>query len=184
MGEASAVVSAPPRVSRAAPSERIGKTEFNPAAHGLRGVASMMVFCAHILGGTAIHIYQDNPSYVAAVAGMWHFGRYGVELFFAISGFVILPSVLRYAPVEFALRRFLRLYPLFLVLTLLFAALNAATNSYPELNSPEAVVAGLLFLNLLTDTDHITPTSSGGSGASPIATACWAVRTRRKNRPS
>lgn len=132
-------------------------SEFNRAAHGLRGIASLMVFWAHLLGGTAKHIYQDDPSYGAFIDGMWNFGRYGVELFFVISGFVILPSVLRYAPGEFALRRLFRLYPLFFVLTLLFVALNAKTNLYPQLDNARAVIAGLFFANLFTGTEQITP---------------------------
>lgn len=131
--------------------------EFNVAAHGLRGVASMMVFFAHILGGTAEHVYYRNTYYVDLIQAPWKFGTWGVELFFVISGFVILPSVLRYTPREFAWRRFLRIYPLFFVLSLLFVVLNAATNDYPKLNNTEAIIAGLLFLNLVTGTEQPAP---------------------------
>ena len=130
---------------------------FNAAAHGLRGLAALMVVIAHILGGTAKHIYADNLAYVEAVKAPWYLGTFGVELFFVISGFVILPSAMRYAPREFALRRFLRLYPLFFALSLLFIALNAATNAYPAINTLEAWVAGLLFLNLFVGTEQLTP---------------------------
>ncbi|MDB5713856.1 MAG: acyltransferase [Sphingomonadales bacterium] len=131
--------------------------EFNAAAHGLRGIASLMVFCAHILGGTAEHIYAENLEYVALIYRPWQFGRWGVELFFVISGFVILPSVLRYAPKEFALRRFFRIYPLFFVLSLLFVGLNLITNTQPAMNNPWNILACLLFLNLATGTDQLTP---------------------------
>ncbi|WNO54189.1 acyltransferase family protein [Stakelama saccharophila] len=130
---------------------------FNPAAHGLRGIASMMVFWAHLLGGTAEHIYADHDSYVDLVRGPWNFGVWGVELFFVISGFVILPSVMRYSLREFALRRFFRLYPLFLFFSLVFIAMNAATNAYPAMNTPLAVLGGLTFLNLFTHTEQLTP---------------------------
>jgi len=133
------------------------QTDFNAAAHGLRGVASMMVFFAHLLGGTAEHIYFADANYVALIQAPWNFGRWGVELFFAISGFVILPSVLRYAPREFALRRALRLYPLFLAFSLLFIGLNALTNAYPSTNNLLAIFGGLTFLNLLTGTEQLTP---------------------------
>ena len=136
------------------PAPRAG---FNPAAHGLRGIASMMVFWAHLLGGTAEHIYAHDQVYVDLVWGPWSFGAWGVELFFVISGFVILPSVMRYSVREFALRRFFRLYPLFFTFTLLFAILNGVTNAYPELNTWIAVVAGFLFLNLFTHTEQLTP---------------------------
>lgn len=130
---------------------------FNVAAHGLRGLAAVMVLFAHILGGTAEHIYSHDDTYVQAVKAPWYLGTFGVELFFVISGFVILPSALRYAPRQFALRRFLRLYPLFFVLSLFFVGLNAATDAYPKLNNIETVVSGFLFINLFTGTEQLTP---------------------------
>ncbi len=144
------IVAAPDR-------EKVVRGEFNAAAHGLRGIASLMVFCAHMLGGTAEHIYAGNPEYVALVYRPWQFGRWGVELFFMISGFVIIPSVMRYAPRQFALRRFLRIYPLFFVLSLLFIALNLVTKTQPAMNDPWTILACLTFLNLVTGTDQLTP---------------------------
>lgn len=130
---------------------------FNTAAHGLRGIASLMVFFAHLLGGTAEHIYQSNSAYVTGIAPYWNFGTFGVCLFFVISGFVILPSAIRYSPAQFAARRFLRLYPLFFALSLLFIVLNATTNFYPKTNNLISVLAGLTFLNLLFRTEQLTP---------------------------
>lgn len=134
-----------------------GSTEFNAAAHGLRGVAAMMVFWGHLLGGTAKHIYADDPSYGRFIEPPWHFGTAGVVLFFVISGFVILPSVVRYSPGQFALRRLLRLYPLFLVLSLVFVGLNAATGLYPKLNDLPTILAGLTFVNIFVGTEQLTP---------------------------
>ncbi|GEM_PF-564797 len=140
----------------ASPRDKAGGG-FNVAAHGLRGLAAMMVLLAHILGGTAKHIYAQNDAYVQGIAGAWALGTFGVELFFIISGYVILPSAMRYGAQQFALRRFLRLYPLFFVLSLFFIALNAITNAYPALNSTKAVISGLLFINLFTGTEQLTP---------------------------
>src|SRR3546814_683037 len=94
-----------------APAAKAKRTEagFNCAAHGLRGIAALMVFSAHLLGGSAEHVYQDHSAYVQFVLRPWPFGVYGVHLFFIISGFVILPPVLRYSPGHFALPRFRRL---------------------------------------------------------------------------
>ena len=142
------------------PEREVGarqSAEFNPAAHGLRGIASLMVFCAHLLAGTAEHIYPNNAAYFAATRAPWHFGTYGVELFFVISGFVILPSVRRYSVREFAIRRFLRLYPLFFVLSVFFVIMNGMTNSYHKLNNLPAIVSGFLFLNLFNRTEQLTP---------------------------
>lgn len=149
---------APPHAAeQAAVPETLRRTEFNTAAHGLRGVAALMVFAGHLLGGTARHIYKDDPAYAEAVEAPWHLGTAGVVLFFVISGFVILPSVVRYSPGAFALRRFVRLYPLFLALSLLFVVLNMATNAYPKLNEPVAIFAGLTFTNLFFGTEQLTP---------------------------
>ena len=133
------------------------RENFNAAAHGLRGIASLMVFYAHLLGGTAEHIYEHNSTYVEVVRYPWNFGVYGVELFFVISGFVITPSALRYTLGEFAIRRFMRLYPLFISFTIIFAILNYLTNEYKDINNGYAVLYGALFLNLFFRTEQITP---------------------------
>lgn len=136
---------------------RTERGRFNEATHGLRGLASLAVFWAHLLGGTAEHIYDDNDFYVSLIFAPWSIGVWGVELFFAISGFVILPSVARYSLGQFALRRFLRIYPLFFVFSVIFIILNAITNEYPHTNNLEAIAAGLLFLDLFTGTEQLTP---------------------------
>ncbi len=130
---------------------------FNVAAHGLRGLASAMVLLAHIFGGTARHIYPHDAAYVRAVEHPWNFGTFSVEVFFVISGFVILPSALKYDSGQFALRRLLRIYPLFVTLSILFILLNSVTNAYPGINNVRSVVSGLLFINLFTGTEQLTP---------------------------
>ena len=148
---------AAPALDRVAVRGERGRSDFNTAAHGLRGIAALMVFAGHLLGGSARHIYHADPAYVQAVEAPWHLGTAGVVLFFVISGFVILPSVVRYSPGDFALRRFMRIYPLFFVLSLLFVALNALTHAYPKLNDPLAIFAGLTFTNLFFGTEQLTP---------------------------
>lgn len=159
MNEAAAVAKPPATQAHPAPIEREkAKGErFNATVHGLRGMAAFMVFLAHVIGGVGEHIYAGDLGYQQMVEAPWNFGRWGVWLFFVISGYVILPSVLRYAPREFALRRFLRLYPLFFAFTLLFIAVNAATNLFPDLRDPLTIGAALLLVNLLTHTEQLTP---------------------------
>ncbi|KQY14926.1 hypothetical protein ASE23_25845 [Rhizobium sp. Root73] len=158
--------------------------EFNVAAHGLRGLASIMVLGAHILGGTARHIYPANESYVHAIEAPWFLGVFGVKLFFVISGYVILPSALRYSIHEFAQRRFLRIYPLFFVASVVFITLNYLTNEYPKTNNVESIVSGLLFINLFTGTEQLTPNAwSLSYEVIFYALTCWVVYTSVK-RPS
>lgn len=130
---------------------------FNTTVHALRGVAAFMVFLAHMLGGVGEHVYANVPAYLGLTYAPWNFGRWGVWLFFVISGFVILPSVIRYSPREFALRRLLRLYPLFLAFSLVFICANALTNAYPALNDWRSIAPALLMINLLTHTEQLTP---------------------------
>lgn len=129
----------------------------NTGIHGLRGVAAAMVLFAHIVGGTAEHVYADNAAYLAVSEPLWNFGTFFVYLFFAISGFVILPSAFRYTPKDFAARRMLRIYPLFLVFTLIFIAGNAVTNLQPQLNDLPTILYALTFTNLLAGTEQLTP---------------------------
>ncbi len=116
-----------------------------------------MVLLAHIIGGTARHIYPQNADYVAGIAHPWFFGTFGVEIFFVISGFVILPSALKYSIDQFALRRFFRIYPLFFTFSIIFIILNYATNAYSYNNNARSIIAGLTFLNLFTGTEQLTP---------------------------
>ncbi len=158
---------------------------FNTTVHSLRGVAAFMVFLAHMLGGVGEHIYARVPDYLAVTEAPWNFGRWGVWLFFVISGFVILPSVLRYSPREFALRRLLRLYPLFFAFSLVFIVTNALTNAYPALNTWRAIVPALLMVNLLTHTEQLTPNAWSLSYEVVFYTlSCLIVHTslRRGNR--
>ena len=82
---------------------------FNPYVHGARGLFSVMVFGFHVANSG-----WSGPDVPGAAA--IHFAmtslQYGVELFFGISGFVIIGALER-APsvVLFAWDRFTRIYP-------------------------------------------------------------------------
>lgn len=116
-----------------------------------------MVLVAHIMGGTAEHVYADSAAYLAFSTPIWNLGTYFVYLFFAISGFVILPSAFRYSAQEFARRRFWRIYPLFLVCTIVFIIGNAVTNLHPDQKSIWVIINALMFTNLLAGTEQLTP---------------------------
>jgi peptidoglycan/LPS O-acetylase OafA/YrhL len=146
-----------PHAAKAVTERTTEGRDLNVAVHGLRGIAALMVLCAHVLGGTAEHIYNRSIGYVEGSEPYWNFGIFGVMLFFAISGYVILPSVLKYSAKDFALRRFMRIYPLFFAATITFAVLNLFTNAYPESNNLQSLVYSLLFLDLFTSTEQIAP---------------------------
>jgi peptidoglycan/LPS O-acetylase OafA/YrhL len=85
---------------------------------GLRGLAAIGVVFCHLWAGAD----RTYPSLGAPVPGAIY-GRYGVMLFFVISGFVILMSLDRVGTREFAIRRFIRLYPIYWI----SVALSVAT---------------------------------------------------------
>lgn len=84
-----------------------GRTQRFRELDGLRGIAASAVVVYHLLGGYDGK-FPDEP------ASQWtfHWGAYGVQLFFMISGFVILMSARRaQRPVDFVISRVSRLYP-------------------------------------------------------------------------
>jgi peptidoglycan/LPS O-acetylase OafA/YrhL len=87
---------------------------------GLRGVAIILVVMFH-----AYARWPELFPYGAAFAEnpIFRHGRYGVQLFFLISGFVILMTLERSASVgDFLFRRWLRLFPAMLFCTLFLFA--------------------------------------------------------------
>lgn len=87
---------------------------------GLRGIAALGVVLHHFAGGYQSR-YPDAPPPVIEAA--W--GAYGVQLFFFISGFVILMSAGRARrPGDFAISRFSRLYPVYWIAVTLTIALT------------------------------------------------------------
>ena len=131
--------------------------DFNQTVHAFRGVTSLLVFLAHLTGGSALHAYAHDPAVFEAVRPWWNFGTNAVYFFFIISGFVILPSAIKYAPSEFAFRRFLRIYPLFFVMSLLYIVLNVLSDTQPEMNDPLRIAFALTFLSQITGTGQLTP---------------------------
>lgn len=90
-----------------------------PLVDLLRFFAAASVMCFHYFSGNTGSLYEPLNTFI-------NYGYLGVPLFFSISGFVIYFS-LKKSLKEYALGRFLRLYPLFwfictltFILTLLF----------------------------------------------------------------
>ena len=82
----------------------------------LRGVAALMVVLAHYWGIAGIQ------------PGIFIFLSSGVDLFFVISGFVFAPYLFEktFSAGSFFLRRLFRIYPLYIVSLLVYAALKIA----------------------------------------------------------
>lgn len=99
------------------------------ALHGLRGLAAYGVVLYHVFA------MLRNRNLVPRAPDTWagrmleNAGGYFVSLFFCISGFLIVQSLIRHANVkEFAGNRVKRIYPAFIVLHLLMFTIGVAAD--------------------------------------------------------
>lgn len=90
------------------------QAEGDPVIEALRGVAAILVMATH-------YTYFLTPQ-----AGMWGFASTGVDLFFVLSGYVFAPYFFG-KPLSLRphlIRRFFRLYPLYLCALLIYVGLR------------------------------------------------------------
>ena len=105
------------------------QTARNDTIDGFRALAIFAVMAFHYgVRWTPPQAPVDLYGYARAYPAWLELGRFGVEVFFVISGFVIAMTVSRCATaVEFGWRRFARLYPAYVVCaTITFLAMAAA----------------------------------------------------------
>ncbi len=103
--------SEPPTSSASPASTGAGPTTRLLVLDSLRGIAALSVVLFHLT--TDFDSEAFFPGYPKAIYS-FSAGRYGVQLFFVISGFVILWTIGRAARLrDFAIGRFARLYPPF-----------------------------------------------------------------------
>ncbi|NRA39911.1 MAG: acyltransferase [Planctomycetes bacterium] len=107
--------------------------KFITSFHGLRGIASLMVLIAHITGGFHLHTGQLYSN--ATQELITNLGTFGVEIFFMLSGFVIFNASRNTNLKDFFKRRFWRIYPLFIALTLLYFIANSLLHLEPQKNN-------------------------------------------------
>jgi peptidoglycan/LPS O-acetylase OafA/YrhL len=130
--------------------------------HGLRGLASLMVFLVHITDGYNMHVSNifGRPEEIGTFQYyISNVGSFGVEIFFFLSGFVIYKSSLSEKESDFFIRRFFRIYPIFLLFSIIFIIGNFYANLEPERNNITNVLLALSFLNVFSDAPALTPNS-------------------------
>jgi peptidoglycan/LPS O-acetylase OafA/YrhL len=131
---------------------------------GLRGLASIMVAIGHLAGAAE----AQHPGILGpGVMHLASFGRYGVQIFFVLSGFVIAHSVITGAYSfgyfgRFVGRRFVRLdVPYWSVIALelvLLAVSGMLMAQYSrDLPSLPQIVANMFYLQQYLGYDHIVP---------------------------
>lgn len=133
---------------------------FYKQLHGLRGLASLMVFFAHITAGYNLHVNSVLGTHTTQGSLQYYItniGTFGVEIFFFLSGFVILKSSIKENEKAFFTRRAFRIYPIFLLFSLLFIIGNIITNSNPELNNIKSILLALSFTNIFFNSSQLTP---------------------------
>ena len=135
---------------------------------GLRGLGAFMVFLVHY--ATLVKPWvPDNSLTYGINETLFSIGNVGVDVFFAISGFLIYAMLIRRErPIlPYAKRRILRIYPVFLAVMLLYTALSLAVPDQSKIPAGEAeaiwyIVANYLLLPGLFDID-------------PMITVAWSL---------
>ncbi len=124
----------------------------------LRGIAALIVMISHML---AVMLRADL--FPAAISPhIYAHAKFGVDLFFVLSGFCLSLLLLRlnsyFSFVQYILRRILRIYPSHIfVLLLYFIALNLGV-SFNNINtSPQDWLINIFLLFNIFPTDKINP---------------------------
>ena len=132
------------------------KSGFNNSLHGFRGIAALMVYLGHSVNGYREHLCSGCSA--APVMEQFYFlGAYGVEVFFFLSGYVIFSASLKVDSKNFISHRFWRIYPVFLLFTILFFVLNHFLQKWPEKDSLMALLANITFIDRFVDTKPLSP---------------------------
>ena len=91
------------------------KAGYNLNLHGLRGLSAFWIFLTHVYLGSHEWGFYPHESWPRVVAWLLESGRYAVDLFFMISGYLITESLTRKADARrFLVDRAIRIYPAFL----------------------------------------------------------------------
>jgi peptidoglycan/LPS O-acetylase OafA/YrhL len=137
--------------------ERQKPESFNNAVHALRAFAALMVFGVHLCDGFNTHFFPNYEPLNEAMPYIKRFGTFGVELFFVISGYVIMNSLQRHPLRDFLARRMVRIYPVFCFFTVCFFTLNWILRLHPESLSVRTLFLNLGFLNIYFGTEALSP---------------------------
>ncbi|QXQ07587.1 acyltransferase [Sphingosinicellaceae bacterium] len=106
--------------------KRQRSASFNPSIHGARGLFALMVFVFHVANsGLAGFLPADAPLTLYLLGSF----QFGVELFFGISGYVILGALARAPSMRsFAWDRATRIFPLLWTTILAITAISIVTH--------------------------------------------------------
>ena len=131
----------------------VAKTKRIVELDSLRALAAINLLLFHFT-----HVYQVKYGYTSPLGFEFPYGKYGVQLFFMLSGFVNAMTLLRKrVPSEFLASRFIRIFPSFWIVL----AVNAVLLSFAPLCwtnvSPSQWAANLTILPNLFGAECIEP---------------------------
>lgn len=115
---------------------------------GLRGFAALLVFIAHYVGFVKPFIDQST-GFAAAANAVNPVGNSGVDLFFVLSGYLIYGSLISrsQAFTQFMSRRITRIYPVFIVMFLIYVPLSLLFPSESKIPTSAGEAVGFLLGN-------------------------------------
>lgn len=127
----------------------------------LRAIAVCVVVYSHLVG-IFLHQHHDTSPLASAVQGFvahplglaLQLGRFGVVLFFLVSGFVVTHTGFAESPRQYAIKRFLRIYPM-LVASVLLAGVLFGVGLHPVTTGQLATVTPLTLLTNATLLNHL-----------------------------
>lgn len=101
----------------------------NLAIHGLRGLSALMVIVFHIHEMAVNGGFFEKESNNIIFHYIHNFGLMGVNLFFMISGFLIVSSLEKHKDIKkFFINRLIRIYPVFLILHVIIFSFGPLIN--------------------------------------------------------
>ena len=125
------------------------KADFNTALNGYRGLCALLVYVYHC-GSAGVVAWPSGSMLADGGAWLWSACRYGVEMFFMISGFVILGSLLRHATLGgFLWDRFVRIFSAWAPTLLVVTAICLYFKLRYFVDASALQTTGLVLANLL-----------------------------------
>ena len=130
----------------------------------LRGVAALLVVIYHACEYTRTHGFPE-------LSNMFRFGAFGVDIFFIISGYVMMLSIEKskgrhaaHTAIDFFIRRIIRIAPIYWIGTItLYLIYVIQPEKFHQFSAtPDQFIRSILFLPIKTSTSTINPILSQG----------------------
>lgn len=135
---------------------------------GFRGLAAFLVYLVHYATLIRPWVPEKSPTYYVSET-LFSIGNVGVDIFFAISGFLIYAMLIRrdrpFLP--YARRRIARIYPVFLAVMLIYTALSFVVPSESKIPADAGEAVRYLIANYL-----LLP---GIFDIEPMITVAWSL---------